>query len=78
MARFVFPVLVVFLFIQLTASQTASDACIDALNTLSDNSEICSDYIVNDPDTFCTGNCRTYNENVIKYCAAEVCNCIRR
>ena len=75
MARVVFAVLLVFLFIQLAASQTPSDACVEASNTLNANVERCSGYIAEDPSIFCT-NCRTYYENVIKNCAAEVNNCI--
>lgn len=64
MARVVFAALLVFLFIQLAAS--VSFECYEASQILTANTDRCLNY--NDPSVLCTGDCRTYYENVIKYC----------
>ena len=65
MGRVLIAVIVAVLFMQFTVSQ---DACTNAINQYAANIASC----INPPTNICSGQCRTYIDNVLNNCAPEV------
>ena len=70
MARVLITGILALFLLQLAAGQSTS-ACLDALNTLAANTASCTP-TVNDPQIFCTGQCRGFYDAVIQNCDETV------
>ena len=70
MAQVLITGILALLLLQLAASQSTA-ACQDALNTLATNAASCTP-TQNDPQIFCTGECRGFYDAVIQNCDETV------
>ena len=71
MARVLIIGILAFLLLQLAAGQVPSTACQNAVNTLAANTASCTPTVEN-PQIFCTGDCRQYYDDVIDNCDEAV------